>query len=62
MYFTAWVLLSQQTVIAIDDSAGEEAKKIEAKNVVIATGSKPGSLPFITLDKERVITSTEHWN
>jgi len=47
------------TVIAIDDSAGEEAKKIEAKNVVIATGSKPGSLPFITVDKERVITSTE---
>ena len=47
------------TVIAIDDSAGEEAKKIEAKNVVIATGSKPGSLPFIKLDKERVITSTE---
>src|SRR5690606_35222976 len=25
----------------------------------IATGSKPSSLPFITLDKERVITSTE---
>jgi dihydrolipoamide dehydrogenase len=48
-----------KTVIAIDDSAGEEAKKIETKNVVIATGSKPGSLPFITIDKERVITSTE---
>lgn len=48
-----------KTVIGIDDSAGEEAKKIEAKNVIIATGSKPGSLPFIKLDKERVITSTE---
>lgn len=48
-----------KTVIAIDDSAGEEAKKIEAKNVVIATGSKPGSLPFINIDKERIITSTE---
>ena len=32
---------------------------IEAKNTIIATGSKPSSLPFITLDKERVITSTE---
>ena len=32
---------------------------IEAKNIIIATGSKPASLPFITLDKERVITSTE---
>lgn len=32
---------------------------IEAQNIIIATGSKPASLPFITLDKERVITSTE---
>lgn len=32
---------------------------IEAKNIIIATGSKPSTLPFITLDKERVITSTE---
>ncbi|HAI80536.1 MAG TPA: dihydrolipoyl dehydrogenase, partial [Chryseobacterium sp.] len=29
------------------------------KYIIIATGSKPSSLPFITLDKERVITSTE---
>jgi dihydrolipoamide dehydrogenase len=32
---------------------------IEAKYSIIATGSKPSTLPFITLDKERVITSTE---
>ncbi|WP_297764698.1 dihydrolipoyl dehydrogenase [uncultured Muriicola sp.] len=32
---------------------------IEAKNTIIATGSKPASLPFISLDKERIITSTE---
>ena len=32
---------------------------IEAKNSIIATGSKPSSLPFITIDKERIITSTE---
>ncbi len=32
---------------------------IEAKNIIIATGSKPGTLPFIKIDKERVITSTE---
>ncbi|MFN3640026.1 MAG: dihydrolipoyl dehydrogenase, partial [Flavobacterium sp.] len=32
---------------------------IEAKKIIIATGSKPSNLPFITLDKERVITSTE---
>ncbi len=32
---------------------------IEGTNIIIATGSKPATLPFITLDKERVITSTE---
>jgi dihydrolipoamide dehydrogenase len=32
---------------------------IESKNVIIATGSKPSSLPFIKLDKDRIITSTE---
>tara|TARA_R110002020_G_scaffold85914_3_gene211744 strand:- start:56519 stop:57925 length:1407 start_codon:yes stop_codon:yes gene_type:complete len=32
---------------------------IEAKNIIIATGSKPASLPFIEIDKERIITSTE---
>ncbi|MCK0125591.1 dihydrolipoyl dehydrogenase [Gelidibacter sp. F2691] len=38
---------------------GEKTEEIEAKHIIIATGSKPSSLPFITLDKERVITSTE---
>jgi len=32
---------------------------IETTNVIIATGSKPASFPFIKLDKKRVITSTE---
>jgi dihydrolipoamide dehydrogenase len=39
--------------------SGEKEEVIEAKNTIIATGSKPSSLPFIKLDKERVITSTE---
>ncbi|MBT8312397.1 MAG: FAD-dependent oxidoreductase, partial [Flavobacteriaceae bacterium] len=38
---------------------GKKESVIEAKNTIIATGSKPATLPFITLDKERVITSTE---
>lgn len=42
--------------IAKNDGSTET---IKAKNTIIATGSKPSSLPFITLDKERVITSTE---
>jgi len=38
---------------------GDKTEVIEATNTIIATGSKPSTLPFITLDKERVITSTE---
>jgi len=38
---------------------GEKNETIEAKHTIIATGSKPSSLPFITIDKERIITSTE---
>ncbi len=38
---------------------GKETIEIEAKNTIIATGSKPSSLPFIKIDKERIITSTE---
>ena len=32
---------------------------IEGTNIIIATGSKPSTLPFISIDKERIITSTE---
>ncbi|MBT8274341.1 MAG: dihydrolipoyl dehydrogenase [Bacteroidia bacterium] len=39
--------------------SGKENQEIEAKHSIIATGSKPSNLPFITLDKERIITSTE---
>ena len=37
----------------------KSVETIEAKNTIIATGSKPSNLPFITLDKDRVITSTD---
>ena len=38
---------------------GNKKITIESKKIIIATGSKPGILPFIELDKERIITSTE---
>ncbi|SHI77357.1 dihydrolipoamide dehydrogenase [Mesonia phycicola] len=47
-----------KTHIKIDLTNGESTT-IEAKHTIIATGSKPASLPFINIDKERVITSTE---
>jgi dihydrolipoamide dehydrogenase len=46
------------THINIKMSDGK-SEKIEAKNIILATGSKPSTLPFIKIDKKRVITSTE---
>jgi dihydrolipoamide dehydrogenase len=37
----------------------KEEKQITSEKVIIATGSKPASLPFINIDKKRIITSTE---
>lgn len=39
--------------------ADGKSEQIEAKNIILATGSKPSTLPFISIDKNRVITSTE---
>ena len=41
---------------------GKTETTIETTNVIIATGSKPSTLPFITIDKKRIITSTEALN
>ncbi|MEW5675583.1 dihydrolipoyl dehydrogenase [Flavobacterium enshiense] len=46
------------TTINVTKADGS-VEKLEAKNTIIATGSKPSSLPFIKIDKERIITSTE---
>lgn len=44
--------------IAITNTKGEK-QEIETEKVIIATGSKPTNLPFIKVDKKRIITSTE---
>ncbi|UUV21670.1 dihydrolipoyl dehydrogenase [Paenimyroides aestuarii] len=46
------------TTINVTKNDGS-VEQISAKNTIIATGSKPSSLPFISIDKERIITSTE---
>ncbi len=43
--------------IKITKKDGEES--IKAKNIIIATGSKPTELPFAKFDKKRIISSTE---
>ena len=39
--------------------SGEKEETITAENTIIATGSKPASLPGMEIDKKRIISSTE---
>lgn len=48
-----------QVKVTKDDGSSEV---LDTKYVIIATGSKPSSLPFIEIDKKRIITSTEALN
>ncbi|MFB9119594.1 dihydrolipoyl dehydrogenase [Bergeyella porcorum] len=48
-----------QVKVTKDDGSSEV---IESKYTIIATGSKPSTLPFIEIDKKRIITSTEALN
>jgi len=47
-----------KNIISIKRADGT-VEEIETKKTIIATGSKPSSLPGIEIDKKRVITSTE---
>ncbi len=47
-----------KNTIIIKKPDGTE-QEITGKNIIIATGSKPSTLPFIKIDKKRIITSTE---
>ena len=44
--------------IAVTNAKGE-VTELETEKTIIATGSKPTKLPFLPIDKKRVITSTE---
>ncbi len=43
--------------VTVKTNEGEST--LEAKEIVLATGSKPTNLPFAPCDKQRIITSTE---
>lgn len=47
-----------KNTIKVTKSDGTSSE-IQGKHIIIATGSKPASLPFINIDKQRIITSTE---
>ncbi|RIJ36619.1 dihydrolipoyl dehydrogenase [Pontibacter oryzae] len=56
-YFGLGSFVNKNT-IKVTDAEGKE-QQIETKKTIIATGSKPTTLPFLPLDKKRIITSTE---
>lgn len=39
--------------------SADKPRELSAARIIIATGSKPATLPFIKIDKKRIITSTE---
>ena len=52
--------IDKNTIKVTKDDGGTE--ELTAKNVIIATGSKPTALPALPVDKKRIITSTEALN
>lgn len=55
--FNGWGSFKSKTQISI--KSGDSETIIEAKNTIIATGSKPNFFPGMEPDKDRIITSTE---
>ncbi|MDJ1468624.1 dihydrolipoyl dehydrogenase [Xanthocytophaga flava] len=47
-----------KNTVKVKSNDGQE-QQISAKNIIIATGSKPSSFPSMPIDKKRVISSTE---
>lgn len=43
----------------IEVKSEKETLSLEATDIIIATGSKPSSLPSVKIDKDKIITSTE---
>lgn len=48
--------INNSTIKIVSES---EIKEITAQHFIIATGSKPSSIPGVEIDKKRIITSTE---
>jgi dihydrolipoamide dehydrogenase len=52
------VLVSENDVIVYENSDSAKRTNIKAKNIVIATGSFPTSLPGIEIDEKNIVSST----
>lgn len=56
VYYGLGSFKDAHTVLIKND---KETQEISAKKIVIATGSKPSTLPGVVIDKQRIISSTE---
>ena len=52
------VIFSKNDVVVYDNNDSSKRTKIKAKNIVIATGSYPTSLPGIAIDEKNIVSST----
>ena len=52
-------ILNSNKSISVLDNTGSDTDKIESENIIIASGSRPKSLPFIKIDNETVLNSSD---
>lgn len=52
-------IISSGGKIEVFDKSGKSTTQIEGKNIVIATGSRPKSIPGVSIDGKLVLSSTE---
>jgi dihydrolipoamide dehydrogenase len=50
--------LADAHTVLVEKAAGETAR-LETKNIIVATGSVPRELPFLKIDRRRIVTSDE---
>lgn len=59
--YTGYGSFKDKNTVSIKSSDGK-VTEIKGEKIIIATGSKPSSIPGVTIDKKKIITSTEALN
>jgi len=50
--------LSSKDCVAVTGKDGQATEELQGKAIILATGARPRSIPGITIDEERIISST----
>lgn len=56
-YIKGWGSLTDANTVAIALNEGGD-QTVSAKNIIIATGSEPASIPSVEIDEDRIVSST----